>query len=232
MIMLPGICPICKAETLQFEPDYAVCTSCVIYRKKLNILQQVLVWASTHYWWWRVPILLWFLFTFSKYVQDSEYVMNRIANVISGVNFGVHELGHFLFIPFGEFMTILGGSLLQVLFPLIWFGIALHRKWFFAATMMLCWTGLSLIDVSIYAADAQVRLLPLVTLNSDYDEAHDWYQILTRLNMLEHTDTIARMLRLVGMVAAALGLILGAVLLLLTLARSLKGPLEHSNSPH
>lgn len=168
-----------------------------------------------------MPVLLWLLFTLINYLQDSEYVMNRMANIISGIDFGIHELGHLLFIPFGEFMTILGGSLFQVLFPLAWLIVALRRSWFFAATVILCWLGLSLIDVSIYAADAEVRLLPLVTMSASYDDAHDWYQILTRLDVLEHTNTVAHVLRLTGVITATLGLILGGGLLFLTFVRSM-----------
>lgn len=219
--MLPDQCPVCKEKELRFEPLYAVCTHCSLYRKKLNIFQQITVWASTHIWWWRVPILVWFLYVTVRYLGDSDYVLNRMANIISAFDLGIHELGHFLFIPFGEFMTILGGSLFQVLFPLAWLGVALHKRWLFAATMILVWTGLSVIDVSIYAADAEVRLLPLVTLGSNYDEAHDWYQILTRLDMLEHTDMVACAIRGVGILCAFGGLLLGVALLLFTFVRSL-----------
>ena len=38
-------------------------------------------------------------------------------HLIDGVNLLIHEAGHFVFRPFGEFMTIAGGSLFQVLMP-------------------------------------------------------------------------------------------------------------------
>ena len=37
--------------------------------------------------------------------------------MIDGFNLVMHEAGHVLFMFFGEFMTILGGSLFQVLAP-------------------------------------------------------------------------------------------------------------------
>ena len=38
-------------------------------------------------------------------------------HLIDGVNLVIHEAGHLIFSPFGEFMTIAGGSLFQVIMP-------------------------------------------------------------------------------------------------------------------
>ena len=38
-------------------------------------------------------------------------------NLFSGINLGIHELGHVLFAPLGMFMGLLGGSLAQCLAP-------------------------------------------------------------------------------------------------------------------
>jgi len=40
-------------------------------------------------------------------------------SILHGVNLIFHEAGHVVFRPFGRFMTILGGSLLQILVPLV-----------------------------------------------------------------------------------------------------------------
>ena len=155
--------------------------------------------------------------------------MERMSNVISAIDLGIHELGHYLYMPLGEFMTIAGGSIWQVLFPLIWAGIAIWKRWYFAAGLVLCWVGLSLIDVSFYAADADVRLLPLVTLGSDYDSAHDWYQLLTRLNMLEQTNQVAHAIRMSGIVTIMIGLAWSGLLLLSMCIASFKGWVGHKN---
>jgi hypothetical protein len=41
------------------------------------------------------------------------------SSFLHRVDLVFHEAGHILFIPFGSFMSILGGSLLQILVPLI-----------------------------------------------------------------------------------------------------------------
>lgn len=51
----------------------------------------------------------------------------------------IHEAGHFIFIPFGEWMHFLGGSLFQVVFPLAFSVSFLLRKELFSALLVLLW---------------------------------------------------------------------------------------------
>lgn len=122
-------------------------------------------------------------------------------------------------------MHILGGSLFQCLFPLLWMVGFYQKKWYFAAAMCWCWLGLNLFDVATYAADARARLLPLsvgpagLGLDQDqadavYDQAHDWYQILSRLGHLQSDLAVANGLRIAGTIAFVIGFVLGGLLLL------------------
>jgi hypothetical protein len=186
-----------------------VCGKCKVYRKRLPFLQRVAVWTKGKAIWWRMLLLLaWF----ALFLQVSQSTTLQRSNVVALFDFGMHELGHILFIPFGVFMTILGGSLFQCLFPLLWFGACLWKKWYFAAALCLAWCGYNLYDVAVYAADAQDRLLPLATFSNSYDEAHDWYQILTRLNSLDATPAVAQALRVAGGTFMVVGLAIAAAL--------------------
>lgn len=158
------------------------------------------------------------LYIFYRYVREPEYPAHRMANIFNAIDFGIHELGHYLFIPFGEFMTILGGSLFQSIFPLLWLGALLWKRWYFAASLCFIWVGLNLYDVAAYVADARARSLPLATLASDYDSAHDWYQILSRLGRLESDLTLAGNLRVAGTVFVVIGTVLALSLLVTMLA--------------
>ena len=140
------------------------------------------------------------------------------------LDFGIHELGHVLFMFFGDFMHILGGSLFQCTFPLLWMVGFYQKKWYFAASMCWCWLGLNLFDVATYAADARARLLPLsigpgamglddAQADTMYDQAHDWYQILTRVGHLQSDLAVANGLRVAGTIAFMVGFILGGILL-------------------
>ena len=69
---------------------------------------------------------------------------------------------------FGEFLALLGGSLTQILMPVIATAAFLRtRQW--ASAVTLFWTGQSLIDVAIYAADGGARALPLLAEGLIYD---------------------------------------------------------------
>lgn len=57
------------------------------------------------------------------------------------------------------------------------------------AQFTLWWTGQNLTDVALYISDARARSLPLIGGMSE--EAHDWGNLLTMLNLLEYDHTIA-----------------------------------------
>jgi hypothetical protein len=58
--------------------------------------------------------------------------------------------------------------------------------------------------------------MPLTGLGGgNYDDGHDWYQILSRTGRLDQDTQIASNLRMGGKIAVILGLSLGAVLIIL-----------------
>lgn len=224
--MLPTTCPVCKHQPLGFDGADAVCDHCKVYRKRLAWWQQPVVWARGRTWWWRLLPIAFFAWLFVQCLQSEALQRN---NPVAWLDFGMHELGHVLFIPFGDFMTILGGSLFQCLFPLLWFGAAVARRWFVGAALCIAWCGYNLYDVAVYVADAQARALPLATLSNDYDQAHDWYQILSRLDILESDLVIAGALRTIGGSFMALGIGVAIVLVGMMFAywyRHMAAPIE------
>jgi len=101
-----------------------------------------------------------------------------------------HEFGHVLFMPFGRFMSILGGSLFQILMPLIlMMAFIIQNKDNFSASIMLWWTGQSFIDLSPYIADAPYRALPLIFGMGE--NAHDWGNILSMTGKMHKAETYA-----------------------------------------
>lgn len=146
---------------------------------------------------------------------------------VDGVNLLLHEAGHPVFSPFGEFMTVLGGTLMQLLFPLAFVVYFLRSAQPFAAYASLAWLGESFFNVARYAADARARELPL--LGGD-DAGHDWTYILFRLDLLPHDQEVARVLRLVGALLLLLA-VLGALKTALAPAPAASGaePLREEN---
>jgi len=115
-----------------------------------------------------------------------------------------------LFMPFGitvlgRTMVILGGSLTQVAFPLLFFGYFLRkredgrRRDVFAAMVCLWWSAINLLDVAIYCADSRAgELMLLDGLTGKESDGHDWYNLLNGWGLLEHDTAIARGMRVVA----------------------------------
>ena len=130
--------------------------------------------------------------------------------LLSDIDLAIHEFGHMLFMPFGiqflgSMMMILGGSLTQVAFPLIFFGYFLRkhddapRRDLFAAMVCLWWSGINLLSVAIYCADSRAGQLMLIDGSTGQEsDGHDWNNLLTRWGLLEHDTAIARWMRMIA----------------------------------
>ena len=125
------------------------------------------------------------------------------------INLPIHEAGHVFFRIFGEFMGIAGGSLFQIIVPVVFFGYFIYHKKPFSASIVLFWVGENFLDVYVYASDAVVMQLPLLSgLTGSEGGFHDWNYLLTETNLLSSTQLISKMLRFSGtiiIVAAAIG---------------------------
>ena len=130
--------------------------------------------------------------------------------IVSDVSTAIHEFGHMLFMPFGipilgRTMVILGGSLTEVTFPLLFVGYFLRkrvdggRRDVFAAMVCLWWSAIGLLATAIYCADSRAgKLMLLDGLTGQESEGHDWYNLLDRWGLLEHDTQIARWMRMIA----------------------------------
>jgi hypothetical protein len=95
-----------------------------------------------------------------------------------------HEAGHVIFSPFGQALGVVGGTLGQLLMPLIC-AVALHRRGDnFGAALCAGWMSLSLIDASVYAYDAFDPMLPLIGGGTGADSFHDFIFLFDRYGQL------------------------------------------------
>jgi hypothetical protein len=99
-----------------------------------------------------------------------------------------HEAGHVLFSPFGRFMTVLGGSLMQCLVPVVIAVVFVRQHQPFSAAVGAWWAGQNLVDLAPYIADARALNLVLLGGRTGAEvEGHDWEFILTALGAV-HLD--------------------------------------------
>jgi len=112
------------------------------------------------------------------------------------VNLPFHEAGHIVFRPFGDFITSLGGTLGQLLMPLICLGVLLiQTRDTFGAAIALWWFGQNFIDIAPYINDARSLTLPL--LGGNFGDStpygfHDWEYILTETGLLSYDHFLAK----------------------------------------
>jgi hypothetical protein len=115
--------------------------------------------------------------------RDAEINGSFMHNIV----LPIHEAGHVFFIPFGEFMTILGGSLFQVALPLaIGATFLLRQRDAFGAAICLWWAGASLVDVAPYIWDSLDPQLILIGGHTGADGPHDWIYLLERLGAMKY----------------------------------------------
>lgn len=135
-----------------------------------------------------------------------------------------HEAGHVLFIPFGRYVSILGGSLFQVLVPLfLMFAFLIKNRDGFAASICLWWTGQSIMDLAPYIADARALRLPLLGGGTGADSPgfHDWQNLLRPLGWLQYDIRIAEIFDTVGSGIILISLVWGARMLFIYYKRAI-----------
>ncbi len=113
-----------------------------------------------------------------------------------------HEAGHIFFRILGDFMATLGGSIMQVLVPVVCLVAFLKRRDAFASSFALWWTGQNFIDMAPYIYDARAQQLMLLggVTGQDVPGYHDWNNILGRLGMLKLDHTLGNMSHFFGSV--------------------------------
>jgi hypothetical protein len=127
---------------------------------------------------------------------------NLPLSLLLGATLIFHEAGHWVFSFFGQFITVCGGSLMQLLVPIVCLVAFARQRQYFAAGFALYWLGVSGINLSYYVADARAQALQLI---SD-DALHDWHFILDRLNLLQYDLVIGHTLYCIALIAGLGGL--------------------------
>jgi len=138
------------------------------------------------------------------------------SSIMHSINLVFHEAGHVLFRPFGEFLTILGGSLMQLIVPAVaMFALLVKNRDTFGATLGLWWFGQSLMDLAPYINDARSLSMPLLGGGTGADRPgwHDWENILLDLDMIEHDHTIAVIADGLGSLLIITAMVWGGVVL-------------------
>jgi hypothetical protein len=152
------------------------------------------------------------LFVWTVQFARAPMSAENVSAILHLPNLVFHEAGHVLFSLFGRFMTVLGGSLLQFLVPIVLAVAFLRQKTPFGAIVCAWWAGENLVDVAPYIADA--RALELVLLGGRTGaevEGHDWEYLLTQLGWLHLDRTLGLAVHRAGLAMMFAALVWGAI---------------------
>ena len=160
----------------------------------------------TH-WWLRAALLagaaLWGMYLIGLDYREGE--INQ--SFIHGPLLVFHEAGHVLFRPFGEWLSVLGGTLAQLLMPAILAcALLLKNRDRFGAAIGVWLLGVSLLDVTPYVFDALQPQLVLLNGSTGEDGGHDWIYLLSSLHLLPRAQGLGMLVHTLGT-----GVVLGAL---------------------
>jgi hypothetical protein len=150
----------------------------------------------------RVVLLLLLAWAGWRQFQDPDFY-----HLYSGLTLAFHEMGHLLFSPFGETLTMAGGSITQLAMPLVAAGLLYRQGDYFGVAVGGTWLASSLANLSVYVGDARAEELPLVGFSDDPE--HDWNWLLDHFNALPLDTRLAQLIRSAGVVVLLLSLWLG-----------------------
>jgi len=112
---------------------------------------------------------------------------------IDYANLMFHEGGHAVFGWAGHYTQILGGTIGQLVVPIVCTLVFLRRGETTAIAFCAFWTFENLLDIATYMADARRSALPLV----GGDES-DWTLLFTHWGVLQRDTAIAAVVRGIG----------------------------------
>lgn len=181
--------------------DKASLTSASWLRRKRD---DAVAWAAGRLWWPRALLLAYLAYAGWRHLTDPEY-----ASIFSGITLAIHELGHVLFGPFGEWLGIAGGSITQLAAPVAAALLLLRQRDYFGFAVGGAWLSMSLSNLAVYVGDARAEALPLVSLGGG-DVVHDWNYLLGSVHLLAHDTQIAAWVHAAAFLSLAASIGLGA----------------------
>ncbi|MFZ0619099.1 MAG: hypothetical protein WAM01_10455 [Candidatus Acidiferrales bacterium] len=144
----------------------------------------------------RVPILAWlafYLLFLYQLARGTGFLL-----MLDLVLIPIHEGGHLLFRFFGEFISVAGGTFLQLFVPAALAAYFVLRR----QPQGTAFCGFiffeQFLPISVYMADARAQELPLLSVGGGDDVIHDWNYLFGHLGVLDHDTQIAATVRAIG----------------------------------
>jgi hypothetical protein len=148
------------------------------------------------FFWGRVVLYVFLVGWGVRFLLGGPYHDVVLLSFMHNINLPIHEAGHVVFGPLGWFIGVLGGSLMQLLVPLVFMAAFLFQyKNPFAASVSLWWFAQNFMDLAPYIGDAKDQAMMLLggVTGRDAPGYHDWNNILGELGLLDRADALGQL---------------------------------------
>ena len=157
-----------------------------------------------------VGLIIWSIWFFQTDHRELYGHLPEInGSIMHNINLAFHEAGHLLFMFLGDFMMVLGGSLMQLIVPAaVMLAFVFKHENAFGGAVAAWWLGQSTMDLAPYIYDARAGQLLLIGgfIGRERPGAHDWTNLLGRMGMLDHAHALGTFTNFVGMTVMVLAL--------------------------
>lgn len=169
----------------------------------LQVPQRVEPWQ-----WWARALLLAAFAAWGLALIGADHRSGEIAaSFLHGPLLIFHEAGHVIFRLFGQWMAVLGGTLMQLLMPAVMAVALLWRNRDpFGAALALWLLGVSLLDVAPYVHDALQPQLLLLNGSVGDEGGHDWIFLLDSLGWRARAPLLGTLTHRLGALVVLLAL--------------------------
>lgn len=124
----------------------------------------------------------------------------RWVYVLDSANLVFHEAGHpFFGLLLGNRITVYGGTLGQLVFPIVATTSFWLRREAVSFALCMAWIFENLWNIARYMADARAHLLPLVG-----NGEHDWTEIFWRWHVLHRDTAIAGLVSILAWIGVSI----------------------------
>jgi len=136
---------------------------------------------------------LFYVFFLWELVSDGMF-----PGLMDGVFVPIHEGGHLLFRFAGEFISVAGGTFLQLFAPFALATYFCFQRQTQGVAFCLFFMFDQLLPTATYMADARAMELPLLTVGDAEYVIHDWNYLFGKFGVLDHDIQIAAAVRAIG----------------------------------
>lgn len=176
--------------------------------RKEGFLQNIEDYCRGKNWMIHGPLVL-----YCVYVAIRQLVEPTSQTIFLWFSIGIHQWGHWMFQLGGDLLAISGGTILQILFPMVLLGIAIYRKKYFSFAYYLSWFGTCLLSVGTYMTDARFQGLATLISGDGPKEVHDWQFLAGKMGFLMSSSYIGTAIQITAHSITLLGLAAGGWLL-------------------